>query len=407
MQNPVFIPGPTNMPEFLRKASDVPTMDHRSSAFAEVLHPALSGVRQVIRAASAEVFLFPSTGTGGWEAAITNTLSPGDRVLAARHGMFSHRWIDLCQRHGLDMQIVEAPWGAGLPADRYREILTADRDHRIKAVLATHNETATGVVSDIAAVRAALDAAGHPALLMVDGVSSIASMEFRFDDWGVDIAVTGSQKGFMLPPGLAIIAFSDKAMQAVESARLSRCFFDIRDMRRQYAAGLYPYTPPVGLICGLKASCDYLLAEGLDAVFARHRRIAEGVRAAAGAWGLPLAALSPDLYSQTITAIRTPAGVNASEIVTRAARTYGMAFGTGLGELAAKSFRFGHLGLLTEAMALSGLSVLEMCMADLGLALRPGSGVAAAQEVYRATVAPNSGWPPERALRDTRISDER
>ncbi len=387
MQNPVFIPGPTNMPEFLRKAVDVPTMDHRSAAFADILHPAIAGVRRVLKTAAAEVFLFPSTGTGGWETAITNTLSPGDRILAARHGMFSQRWIDLCQRHGLDVQIVESPWGTGLPADRYEEVLTADREHRIKAVLATHNETATGVVSDIAAVRRALDAAGHPALLLVDGVSSIGSMDFRFDEWGVDIAVTGSQKGFMLPPGLAIVAFSARAMAATEGARLSRCFFDVRDMGRTNAAGLYPYTPPVGLINGLKLASDALLAEGLENVFARHHRIASGVRAAAGAWGLSLCAVSPDLYSQSVSAIRTPAGFNATEIVTRAATVYDMAFGTGLGELAGKVFRFGHLGRLTDAMALSGLSVLEMCMADLGLPVRLGSGVAAAQEIYRSSAA--------------------
>ncbi len=386
MSNPVFIPGPTNMPEFLRKAVDVPTMDHRSAAFAELLSPAITGVRQVLKSASAGVFLFPSTGTGGWETAITNTLSPGDRVLAARYGMFSQRWIDMCQRHGLDVGIIDAPWGAGLPAERYEEVLTADREHQIKAVLATHNETATGVVSDIAAVRRALDAAGHPALLLVDGVSSIGSMDFRFDEWGVDIAVTGSQKGFMLPPGLAILAFSARAMRAAETALLPRCFFDIRDMERSNASGLYPYTPPVGLINGLKTATDALLAEGLDNVFARHKRIATGVRAAVNAWGMPLCAVSPDLYSQTVSAIRTPAGFNATEIVNHAARVYSTAFGTGLGELAGKVFRFGHLGQMSDMTALSGLAVLEMCMADLGLPVRLGSGVAAAQEVYRTTV---------------------
>lgn len=385
MQNPVFIPGPTNLPEFLRKAVDMPTLDHRSSAFSDLLHPAIAGVRKVIKTREAEVFLFPSTGTGGWETAISNVLSAGDAVLAARHGMFSQRWIDMCQRHGLAVEVVEAAWGAGLPADRYEEILTADKEHRIKAVLATHNETATGVVSDIAAVRRALDAAGHPALLLVDGVSSVGSMDFCFDDWGVDIAVTGSQKGFMLPPGLAIVVFSARAMQACATAKLARCFFDIRDMGRSNAAGLYPYTPPVGLIAGLRLAADSLLAEGLDVVFARHKRIADGVRAAAGAWGMPLCARSPDLYSQTVTTICTPPGFNATGIVTRAADVYQTAFGTGLGELAGKVFRFGHLGQLSDMAALSGLAVLEMCMADLGLPVRLGSGVAAAQEVYRTT----------------------
>ncbi len=384
-QNPVFIPGPTNMPESLRRAVDMPTLDHRSSLFAEMLHPARAGVKQVLKSLDAEVFLFPSTGTGGWETALTNTLSPGDTVLAARNGMFSHRWIDMCQRHGLNVEIVETEWGQGIPAGRFEEILTADRTHRIRAVLATHNETATGVKSDIAAVRGAMDAAGHPALLFVDGVSSIASMDFRMDEWGVDIAVTGSQKGFMLPAGLAIVGFSPRAMAAVDTARLPRTFFDIRDMGRSYAANGYPYTPAVGLLNGLRQSCDMLLGEGLDNVFARHRRIADGVRAAVQAWGLDLCAASPDLYSDSVSAIRTPDGFNATSIVTHAADTYGVAFGVGLGEVAGKVFRIGHLGMLTDVLALSGIATAEMCMADLGLDIRLGSGVAAAQEVYRAS----------------------
>lgn len=386
-QNPVFIPGPTNMPEVLRKACDMPTLDHRSSLFGEILHPALAGVRKVLKSETAEIFVFPSTGTGGWEIALTNTLSPGDKVLAARNGMFSQRWIDMCRRHGLEVEIVETPWGAGLPADRYEEILTKDRGHRIKAVLATHNETATGVKSDIAAVRRALDAAGHPALFFVDGVSSIASMDFRMDDWGVDIAVTGSQKGFMLPPGLAITAFSARAIAAVDKALLPRTFFDIRDMAKAYANNAYPYTPAVGLLNGLKTSCEMLLGEGLEAVFARHRRIADGVRAAVHAWGLQPCAQSPDVYSDTVTAIRTPDGFNATEIVVHAARKYGVAFGTGLGEVAGKVFRIGHLGSLTDVMTLSGLATAEMVMVDLGLPVRLGSGVAAAQETYRTSPA--------------------
>ena len=210
-QNPVFIPGPTNMPEAIRQACYMPTIDHRSPVFGKILHPCLDGVRKVMKSGTAHIFIFPSTGTGGWETALSNTLSPGDGVLAARNGMFSHRWIDMCQRHGLDVTIVEMPWGQGVSAAQYEAVLKGDTGHRIKVVLATHNETATGVKSDIAAVRKALDAAGHPAMLFVDGVSSIGSMDFRFDEWGVDIAVTGSQKGFMLPAGLAIVGFSDKA----------------------------------------------------------------------------------------------------------------------------------------------------------------------------------------------------
>ncbi len=382
-QNPVFIPGPTNIPESLRKACDMPTIDHRSPLFGQILHPARAGVRKVLKSDSAEVFIFPSTGTGGWETALTNTLSAGDKVLAARNGMFSHRWIDMCQRHGLNVEIVETPWGQGLPADRYEEILTADTNHEIKAVLATHNETATGVKSDIAAVRKALNAAGHPALLFVDGVSSIASMDFRFDEWGVDVAVTGSQKGFMLPAGLAIVGFSQKAMEASKTGTLPRTFFDVHDMAKGYANSAYPYTPAVGLMNGLNQACDMLLKEGLENVFARHTRIAEGVRAAVGAWGLDLCAANPAVYSDTVSAIRTPDGFNATDIVTHAAEKYGVAFGVGLGEVAGKVFRIGHLGSLTDVMALSGIATAEMCMVDLGLNIQLGSGVAAAQEYYR------------------------
>ncbi|WP_298565398.1 L-aspartate--glyoxylate aminotransferase BhcA [uncultured Aliiroseovarius sp.] len=382
-QNPVFIPGPTNMPESLRKAVDMPTLDHRSPLFGQILHPALAGVKQILKSETAKIFIFPSTGTGGWETALTNTLSAADKVLAARNGMFSHRWIDMCQRHGLDVQIVETPWGAGLPADKYADILKADKNHEIKVVLATHNETATGVRSDIAAVRKALDAANHPAMLFVDGVSSIASMDFRMDEWGVDIAVTGSQKGFMLPAGLAIVGFSPKAMAALETATLPRTFFDVRDMGNGYANNAYPYTPAVGLLNGLNEACKMILDEGLENVFARHHRIAEGVRQAVSAWGLDLCAVSKDVQSDTVSAIKTPEGFNATDIVTHAANKYGVAFGVGLGEVAGKVFRIGHLGSLTDVMTLSGIGTAEMVMVDLGLDIKLGSGVAAAQEYYR------------------------
>ena len=386
-QNPIFIPGPTNMPEILRRAADMPTLDHRSPLFGQILRPALAGVKKVLKTETAEVFVLPSTGTGGWETAISNTLSAGDHVLAARYGMFSHRWIDMCQRHGLEVEVVQTPWGEGVPAESYDAILKADKAHRIKAVLVTHNETATGVKSDVAAVRRALDSARHPALLLVDGVSSIASMDFRMDSWGVDIAVTGSQKGFMLPAGLAIVAFSPKAMEATAKAGLPRTFFDVRDMAKTYANGGYPYTPPVGLLNGLKLSTELLLSEGLENVFARHHRIASGIRAAVRAWGLDLCARDESLYSDTVSAIRTPEGFDATEIVALAARKYDVAFGVGLGEVAGKVFRIGHLGSLTDVMALAGIATAEMVMADLGLDIELGSGVAAAQDVYRGAEA--------------------
>ncbi|MFN3292812.1 MAG: pyridoxal-phosphate-dependent aminotransferase family protein, partial [Gemmobacter sp.] len=253
-QNPVFIPGPTNIPEAIRKACDMPTLDHRSPAFARMFKPAVAGVKRVLKMDAGEVIILPSTGTGGWEAAVSNTRSPGATVLAARFGMFSHRWIDLCQRHGLNVQIIETPWGEGAPLGAIEAALKADTGRSIKAVLATHNETATGVKSDIAGIRRAMDAAGHPAMLFVDGVSSIGSMPFDFARWGVDIAVAGSQKGFMLPAGLAILGVSPKALAAMDTATLPRTFFDFRDMLAAYARGGYPYTPAVGLIAGLARS---------------------------------------------------------------------------------------------------------------------------------------------------------
>lgn len=382
-QNPVFIPGPTNMPDGILQACAMPTIDHRSPMFGKILHPVLDGVRRVLKSQSAHIFVFPSTGTGGWETALSNCLNAGDKVLAARNGMFSHRWIDMCQRHKLDVQVVDVTWGEGLPADQYEAILKADTNRDIKVVLATHNETATGVKSDIAAVRAALDAANHPAMLFVDGVSSIGSMDFRMDEWGVDVAVTGSQKGFMLPAGLAIVGFSDKAMAATQTATLPRTFFDVADMQKGYDNNAYPYTPPVGLFRGLKLAIEMIEDEGLENVFARHTRIATGVRHAVSAWGLDLCAATPDAYSDTVSAIKTPEGFNATDIVTVAAEKYGMAFGVGLGDVAGKVFRIGHLGSLTDAMMLSGLGVAEMVMVDLGLDIKLGSGVAAAQEFYR------------------------
>ncbi len=382
-QNPVFIPGPTNIPDAIRKACDLPTLDHRSPAFARLFKPAVEGVRRVLKMDAGEVIILPSTGTGGWEAAISNTLSPGDTVLAARFGMFSHRWIDMCQRHGLNVIVIETPWGEGAPLGAIEEALRADDGHRIKAVLATHNETATGVKSDIAGMRRAMDAAGHPAMLFVDGVSSIGSMPFEMTAWGVDVAVAGSQKGFMLPAGLAILGVSPKALAAMETATLPRTFFDFADMLRTYATGGYPYTPAVGLIAGLAKAVEMLEDEGLPQVYARHARIAEGVRRAVAAWGMKPCAARPDWYSDTVTAVVVPEGCNGTDLVKLAAESYGMAFGVGLGEVAGKVFRIGHLGSLTEPMMLSGLATAEMCMADLGWPVRLGSGVAAAQDYWR------------------------
>jgi len=384
--NPVFIPGPTNIPDRLLRAMAAPTVDHRSPAFAALLTSLTTDARRIFKSRDARITFFPASGTGGWEAAVANTLSPGDTVLAARHGVFSTKWIKLCEGLGLTVESIDRPWGEGAPADLFGAALARDSDHRIKAVLVTHNETATGVRSDVAAVRRALDAANHPALLMVDGVSSIASMDFRMDEWGVDVAVTGSQKGFMLHTGMAVVAFSEKAAALVDGERLGRGFFDLRDMWAATANGGYPYTPPYGLMLGLRESLTMLLEEeGLEAVFARHRRIADGVRAAVAAWGMTPCAARPELASDTVTAVLTPEGFDSDALTAHAYTAYGMSFGVGLGQLAGKAFRIGHLGAMTDAVALSGLATLEMAMKDLGYPIALGAGVAAAQEVYRAT----------------------
>lgn len=382
-QNPVFIPGPTNIPNRIRRAMDVQTQDHRAPDFIKLFKPVFADVKAILKTQKAEVFLFPSTGTGGWEAAITNTLSPGNTVLIARYGQFSARWIDLCERHGLDVMIIEEQWGNGAPAEKFKDILSSDTARNIKAVLVTHNETATGVVSNIENIRNAIDAAEHTALLFVDGVSSIASMDFRMDEWGVDIAITGSQKGFMLPPGLAIIGVSQKAMQAHQLAACPRCFFDFTDMRNSNAVGLFPYTPPTGLIHGLKEAIKMINEEGLENVFKRHFRLAQGVREAVKGWGLELCARSPELYSDTVSAIYVPDGLDSTALVTHAYDKYGVSFGIGLGQVAGKVFRIGHLGQLSDVMVLAGLATIEMAMKDLDYPIELGSGVVAAQQYYR------------------------
>jgi alanine-glyoxylate transaminase/serine-glyoxylate transaminase/serine-pyruvate transaminase len=384
-QNPVFIPGPTNIPDRLRNAMHMQTRDHRAPDFVDTFAPVLRDCKRVFGTESGEVIIFPASGTGGWEASITNTLSPGDKVLIARYGMFSHRWIDMCQRHGLNVEIVECEWGSGAPADKFAEILLADKNQDIKAVLATHNETATGVKSDIKAVRNALDSAHHPAMLFVDCVSSLASMPFEMDNWGVDIAVSGSQKGFMLSTGMAILGVSQKALAAMETAQLPRTFFDFRDMMAANASGGFPYTPPLQLIYGLRESLDMLFEEGLDNVYARHYRLAEGVRQAVHAWGLKLCAISPELNSDTVTAIYVPEGFDSNELTEHAFNKYGISFGIGLGEMNGKAFRIGHLGSLTDVMVLSGIAAAEMAMVDLGYPIELGSGVSAAQNYYRCT----------------------
>lgn len=382
-QNPIFIPGPTNTPDVLKAAMSVSNFDHRAADFADDYMPLLNDLKKIFKTETGQVLLFSATGTGGWEGAISNTLCAGDKVLIACYGMFSQRWIDLCQRFGLDVEVVDCEWGTGAPVEEFARRLKADQQGEIKAVLVTHNETATAVKSDVHGVRKAIDDANHNALLMVDAVSSLASMDFQMDAWGVDVAITGAQKGFMLNTGLAIVGVSPKAMAATQTATLPRCFFDFNDMANANKIGSYPYTPPLQLFSGLKASVELLLNEGMDNVNARHHRIAQGIRAAVNAWGLELCAKNPELYSDTVTAIMVPEGKNANLVTQHAYEAYGVSFGGGLGKMAGKLFRIGHLGAMTDVMALSGIAAAEMTMVDLGYDIDLGSGVAAAQRVYQ------------------------
>lgn len=374
----LFVPGPTNMPFQIRQAMDVALEDHRAPDYPQFILPLLADVKKVFQSKNGHVIIFPGSGTGGWESAVANTLSPGDRVLASVFGQFSHLWVDLCQRFGLDVDAVQTDWGKGVPLDQYRARLAADKQHAIKAVLVTHNETATGVTSDVAGVRRILDDLKHPAMLFVDGVSSIASIDFRFDEWGVDIAVAGSQKGFMMPTGLAIVCVSEKAIKAGETAKLPRCFYDYKDMLRSNAQGYFPYTPAATLLRGLRASVDLLFSEGLPNVFARHRRLAGAVRAAVDAWGLRNCAQGPEWYSDTVTAVMVPEGFNANDVVTTAYHRYNLSLGGGLSKVAGKVFRIGHLGWLNEIMVLQALGGVELAMYDVGIKFEPGVGVGAA-----------------------------
>jgi alanine-glyoxylate transaminase/serine-glyoxylate transaminase/serine-pyruvate transaminase len=362
--------------------------DHRSSDFPALVAPILEQLKKIFKTTSGQPFLFPASGTGAWEASLANTLSSGDRVVAARFGMFSHLWIDMAQRFGLEVEVLETEWGEGAPIERYHEVLARDKGQRIKAVLFTHNETATGVTSDVAGMRQALDDLGHPALLMVDGVSSIASIDFRMDEWKVDLAVTGSQKGFMLPAGLGIVCASQKALGLYDQAKLPRVFFDFGDMRKANATGYFPYTPALPMLFGLRESIAMLLEEGLENVFARHHRLAEGTRRAVKAWGLELCAREPKWHSDTVSAIMVPAGVNGAEVIDVAYRRYNLALGAGLARMAGRLFRIGHLGDLNELMLAGALAGAEMAMRDVGMKITPGSGVAAAEEYWRSTAAP-------------------
>lgn len=384
-RNFLFVPGPTNIPDRVQRAMVVAMEDHRSSKFPDLSRSVLDDLKRVFKTTMGQVFIFPASGTGAWEASLTNTLSPGDRLLAARFGQFSHLWIDMAQRLGYEVEVLDVAWGEGVPLARYEEILRADKRREIKGVLACHNETATGVTSDIAGVRRALDAAGHPALLFVDAVSSLASIDFRMDEWRVDLAVSGSQKGLMLPAGLGILAVSPKALAAVAGARSRRCYFDLSDMIKANATGYFPYTPALPMLYGLRESLNLIFEEGLEQIFFRHHYLAEGVRAAVTrGWRLALCAREPQWYSDTVSAVVVPEGINGAHVIDVAFRRYNLALGAGLAKVAGKVFRIGHLGDLNELMLMGAIAGAEMAMLDVGIGVTPGSGVAAASDYWRS-----------------------
>ncbi|MCA0277959.1 MAG: aminotransferase class V-fold PLP-dependent enzyme [Proteobacteria bacterium] len=384
----LFVPGPTNVPEVVRQAMNMPMEDMRAPDYPTFTRGLFTDLMKVFRNETGRAFIFPSSGTGAWESAITNTLSPGDRVLMSRFGQFSHLWVDMAERFGLDVDVVDVEWGTGVPVEIYAERLAADKEHRIKAVFVTHNETATGVTSDVGAVRAALNAAKHPALLFVDGVSSVGSIDFRQEEWGVDCAVSGSQKGFMLPPGLGFLSVSQKALAAAKQAKFSRCYFSFEDQIRANDTGYFPYTPAVQLLRGMRAALDLIQEEGLDNIFERHNRLATGVRKAVDAWGLKVCAKEAKWNSDTVSAIVVPEGIDSAEVVRRAYHGYQTSLGVGLNKVAGKVFRIGHLGWVNEVMMCGAISAAEMALRDVGVKVQPGSGVGAALEHYRLSAQP-------------------
>ncbi len=388
-RNFLFVPGPTNVPDRVLRAMMVPMEDHRSGIFPELARACLNGLKPIFKTSSASPIIFPSSGTGCWEAAVTNCLNPGDKVLIARFGQFSHLWADMCTRLGFDVEILETPWGEGAPVERYLASLSADKGHKIKAVLVCQNETATGVTSEVLALRKAMDSVKHPALLFVDSVSALGSIDFRMDEWGVDVCVSGSQKGLMLPAGMGVTCVSVKALDAAKRATSRRCYFDYNDMVQSNAGGYFPYTPSIPMLYGLREALAILAEEGLDQVFRRHNFLAGGVRAAViEGWKLKLCATQPKWYSDTVSAIMLPEGINGAEVIARAFKRYHLALGAGLSKVAGKLFRIGHLGDLNELMLLGALAGAEMAMLDVGIKLEPGSGVAAAQNYWRRNSAP-------------------
>jgi len=370
------IPGPTNVPDRILRALAQPTIDHRGPEFAALGKEVLEGLRAVFKTSN-PVVIYPGSGTGAWEAALVNTLSPGDRVLMFETGHFATLWKDVAVRFGLEVDFVPGDWRTGVDPKAVEAKLAEDRGHAFKAVAVVHNETSTAVASRIAEIRRAIDAARHPALFLVDTVSSLACLDYRHDEWGVDVSVSASQKGLMLPPGLSFNALSPKAVAAAKSARLPRSYWDWQQMLRDNAGGFFTYTPSTNLLYGLREALAMLREQGLEAVFARHARHAEAARAAVKAWGLELVATDPREQSACVTAVLTPPGHDADALRKVALERFDLSLGTGLGKLKGRSFRIGHLGDFNDLMLAGTLGGVEMSLSVAGVPFRKG-GVAAA-----------------------------
>jgi len=370
------IPGPTNVPDRILRVLARPTIDHRGPEFARLAREVIEGLQQVFKTSGA-VVIYPSSGTGAWEAALVNTLSPGDKLLMFETGHFATLWRNMAVRLGLQVDFVPGDWRHGVDPKVVEAKLAEDRSRAIKAVAIVHNETSTGVTSRVAEVRRRMDKAGHPALLMVDTISSLASIDYRHDEWGVDVTVSCSQKGLMLPPGLGLNALSEKALAASKSARLPRSYWDWEPMIKDNQAGFFPYTPATNLLYGLREALHMLLEEGLENVFARHDRHAEATRRAVQAWGLEVVCLNPEEYSSSLTAVMMPEGHDADALRKVILDRFDMSLGTGLGKLKGKIFRIGHLGDFNDLMLAGTLSGVEMGLALAGVPFTRG-GVAVA-----------------------------
>lgn len=392
------IPGPSPVPDRILRAISLPTIDHRGPEFAALGLKVLAGLQQVFQTRH-PVVVYPASGTGAWEAALANTLSPGDAVLMYETGHFASLWHRMALRLGLKPEFIALPgtdaaglpnsWRRGVRPELIEQRLRDDGGHAIKAVCVVHNETSTGVTSDIAAVRRAIDAARHPALLMVDSISGLASADYRHDEWGVDVTVSGSQKGLMLPPGISFNAISPKALDAAKTARLPKAFWAWDEIVEMNKGGYWPYTPNTNLLYGLNESLDMLLEQGLPQVFARHRRWAEGVRAAVNAWGLEIQCADPAVYSPVLTGVVTPPGIDADGLRRTIHERFDLSLGTGLGKLKGRMFRIGHLGDCNDLTLVAALAGCEMGLKLAGI-VPADSGVRVAMEFFSSHPAPHA-----------------